>query len=176
MRAAAVLLPAGARAKKHSDLYPGAGLALAALALTIQVFLSTQAAPFSLVNLPLIVVVFLAVTRRSVAMGMLMGMGVGWAQDALTHGPLGVFGIVSTFVGYAAASISLYIEVDYPGIRSVILALSYLLHEALLFSIRSSLLGVDVSFDPVAWVVLAAVHAGVGLLLYPLFDKLRRAR
>ena len=176
MRASAILLPVGARPKKHTDLFPGASVALAVLALTIQVFLPTQAAPFSLINLPLTVVVFLAVTRRSVGWGMLMGMGIGWAQDALTHGPLGVFGIVATFVGYAASSISLYIEVEYPGIRSVILALSYLLHEALLFSIRGSLLGVDVPFDPVAWIVLAAVHAGVGLLLYPLFDTLKRAR
>ena len=176
MRTSSSLLPVGSRAKKATDLYPGAGLALAALALTVQVFLSTQAAPFSLVNLPLIVVVFLAVTRRSVAMGMLTGMGIGWAQDTLTHGPLGIFGIVETFVGFAASSISLYIEVDYPGIRSVILAMSYILHQAVLFVIHNSLLGIEVVLDPVAWVVLAAVHAGIGLLLYPLFDKLKRAR
>ncbi len=175
MRASTILLPAENNLKKYAGAtYPGAGFALAAAALTLQGFLPMWNTPFSQVNLPLIVVVFLAITRRSVKMGMLVGMLMGWAQDTLTHGPLGVFGIVETFVGYAASFMGFYINVQYPGIRSMILFLSFLLHQALLFVVRNSFLGVDVLFDPLGWIALAVAHAVVGLLLYPLFDKLRR--
>ena len=176
MRASTIRLPAARQAKKHAGMYPGAGFALAAAALIVQGFLPMRPTPFSQVSLPLIVVVFLAISGRSSGAGMLAGMGIGWAQDALTHGPLGVFGIVQTCVGYAASSIGLYVNVGYPGIRSTILALSFLLHQALLLTIRNGLLGGDVSFDPLGWTAWAAVHAVVGLLLYPLFDKLKRAQ
>ena len=174
MRASTIPFPARHLEKKRAAMYPGAGFALAAGTLTIQGFLPLWAPPFAQVNLPLIAVVFLALTGRSVKTGMLAGMGIGWAQDALTHGPLGVLGIVETCVGYAAASMGLYINAAYPGIRSIILFLCFLLHRALLFAMRDGLLGVDVSFDPLGWTALAAVHAVAGLLLYPLFDKLKR--
>ncbi len=176
MRASPILLPAGRLPQKRAGMYPGAGFALAAAALTIQGFLPMRATPFSQVNLPLIVVVFLAVAGRGVGTGMLAGTGIGWAQDALTHGPLGVFGLAGTLVGYAASSMRLYVNVEYPGMRSAILALSFLLHQALLLTIRNGLLGGGVPFDPLGWTAWAAVHAVVGLLLYPLFDKLKRTR
>ena len=174
--ASTILLPAGYGASKRRTVYPGAGFALAAAALAAQGFLPLRITPFWQVDLPLVVLVFLTVSRRSVKAGMLTGMSMGWVRDAVTHGPLGVFGITETVVGYAASAASAYVNIEHFGIRGGILALSFILHRLLLFLVRGDLLGIDDAFEPLDWIALAVFHGAVGLLLYPLFDKLKTMR
>ena len=57
------------------------------------------------VEMPLLVVVYFAVVRRSQISGLMVGAVVGLAQDSLSKHPLGMFGIVKTLVGYFAASV-----------------------------------------------------------------------
>lgn len=176
MRASTILLPAGYGAGKRKTVYPGAGLALAAAALALQVFLPLRVTPFWQVDLPLIVLVFLALNRRSVKAGMLMGLCMGWAREAMTGGPLGVFGIVETVVGYAASTAGIYINSGHPLVRGAVFALAFLLHRLLLFFIRAGLLDIGDALDPLGWAGLAALHALAGLLVYPIFDKLKTVR
>ena len=115
-------------------------------------------------------------TERHVPRGTLIGAGVGLAQDALTHGPLGVFGIIKTVIGYLAASVSQVIEIDYPGVRSVLAALFYLIHQLLYWVTQSVLLGTDAALDPARTLVLSAAHAGVALVIFRLIDGLKSPR
>jgi rod shape-determining protein MreD len=96
------------------------------------------------------------------------------AQDGLTHGPIGLFGMIKTIIGYSAAAVSTYVEASYPGARAVLAALFYLLHQILFWMIEGSLLGGRVVFDPAQTVILAAIHAGLAILLFGFFDRLQR--
>ena len=89
MRASTIRLPAARQAKKHAGMYPGAGFALAAAALIVQGFLPMRPTPFSQVSLPLIVVVFLAISGRSAGAGMLAGMGIGLGARCFDSRPPG---------------------------------------------------------------------------------------
>lgn len=155
-------------------LHPGATLALAISALSLQVFLPAYIPSARLLDLPLLVVVYLASLRRHVLIGMLVGLVIGVAQDGLTHGPIGIFGITKTIVGYAVASLSLYVEMDYPGARSVLTGFFFLVHQTVFWLLVGGLLGRHVSVDPARALMLCAVHAGLALVLFPALDRSRR--
>lgn len=155
-------------------LHPGATIALGVVALSFQVFLPAYLPSARLLDLPLLVVVYLASLRRHVLIGMLLGLVMGIAQDALSHGPIGVFGITKTIVGYSVASLSLYVEMDYPGARSVLTAFFFLIHQGLFWLLAGGLLGQPLNMDPARTLMLCAVHAGLTLILYPALDSARR--
>ena len=48
-----------------------------------------------------------------------LGLVIGIIQDAMTHLPLGINGIIDCILGYLAASIGLRIDVDNPGTRLI---------------------------------------------------------
>jgi rod shape-determining protein MreD len=165
-------LNAGETAKLH----PSAALALGLGAIALQVFLPRLTPAAGLLDLPLLAVVYVAVMRRHVLAGMLAGMLIGLAQDGLTHGPFGLFGITKTIIGYSAAALSQYIEVDFPGARAVLCAFFFLVHQAVFWALAGGLLERTVTADPVRALMLGAVHAGLALMLYGAFDRLKRTR
>ena len=166
--------PLGKPLRQPKLLHPGATIALGIVALSFQVFLPAYIPSARLLDLPLLVVVYLASLRRHVLIGMLLGLLMGVAQDALSHGPIGVFGITKTIVGYAVASLSLYVEMDYPGARSVLTAFFFLVHQGLFWLLAGGLLGQSLNMDPARTLMLCAVHAGLALILYPALDSARR--
>ena len=158
-----------------AKLHPSAAVALGLAALVLQLFLPLVAPAAKLLDLPLLAVVYLAVMVRHPLGGMLAGMLIGLAQDGLTDEPFGVFGIVKTIIGYSAAVVSQYIEVDLPGARAVLCAFFFLVHQALLWALVGGLLGRDALADPVRSLMLGAVHAGLALMAFGLIDRLKRA-
>jgi rod shape-determining protein MreD len=167
--------PLGKPLRQPKLLHPGATVALGLVALSFQIFLPAYISSARLLDLPLLVVVYLASLRRHVLIGMLLGLAMGVAQDALTHGPIGLFGITKTIVGYSVASLSLYVEMDYPGARSVLTAFFFLVHQGLFFLLAGGLLGQTLNIDPARALMLCAVHAGLALILFPALDSARRA-
>ena len=96
-------------------LNPAVATLICVGALTFQTFLRSLTPLAASLDLPLVAVAYLALMRRSPLIGMAIGMLTGLAQDGLTHGPLGLYGMVNTIIGYAAGSVGHYIEVQYPG-------------------------------------------------------------
>lgn len=156
-----------------AKLHPGLQLVVCLAALALQTLLPAHLPFAGLIDLPLLAVVYLALLSRNVLAGMLIGMAVGLAQDSLTNGPIGLFGILKTIVGYAAGSVSLLIEVDFPGARGVLASAFYLAHAILFWMLQSALLGGSASLDPARTLILAATHAGVAILIFRLLDPLR---
>ncbi len=154
-------------------LHPGAAVALCLAALAMQVFLPIYLPLVGMLDLPLLAVVYVALLRRNVLAGMLAGLLVGLAQDGLTHGPIGLFGIIKSVIGYAAAAVSLLIEVDYPGARVVLAAAFFLAHQILFWTLQGALLGGALPFDPARTLILSATHAGLALLIFRALDVLR---
>ena len=152
----------------------GAAVALVVMTLLLQSYLPLYIPLVAFFDLPLLSVIYLALISRNVPRGILIGVAVGLAQDGLTHGPIGVFGIIKTLIGYLTSSVSLVIEADYSGARSVLVALFLLIHQLIYWIMQRVLLGTDASFDPALTLVLAAAHAALSLLVFRLFDGLKR--
>src|SRR4051794_31560988 len=75
------------------------------LAILFQVYVPLFFQFLSILELPLLVVMYFAIMRRNQIGALLLGAVVGLAQDSLSKNPLGIFGIVNTLVGYFAASV-----------------------------------------------------------------------
>lgn len=111
------------------------------VAILLQAFLPKPFPHFAILDLPLIVVLFFAVSRRSPIAGTLTGAAIGLLQDALTNQPIGVNGMAKSAIGYAAASIGLQVDVESPLTRIVITFGFSIVNSVLLFLIDHRLLG-----------------------------------
>ncbi len=149
-----------------------ASVALAVAALALQTFLPTVLSPSSLLNLPLLVAIYLMLMSRSALAAMAIGVLIGWAQDGLTHGPVGTYGIVYAILGFLSASVSRVLQLNLFYVLGLFVALAYLAHEVLLYAVNAYLLVQRPEFEPGLWFALTAFHAGVGMLVFPLFDRL----
>src|SRR6185436_9785115 len=92
-------------------------LAVPLAAVLFQVYVPLFFQFLGFLEMPLLVVVYFALMRRSQISGLLVGAVVGLAQDSLSKVPLGMYGIVKTLVGYFAASVGMRLDVDHGFIR-----------------------------------------------------------
>jgi len=132
--------------------------------------------PFAhFLELPLLVVVYFALMRRSQVQGLLIGAAVGLAQDSLSKNPLGMFGIVDTLVGYFAASIGLRLDVDHAFLRLVLCFFFYVFHEVLYWVLARALLGQMLALEWQRMLVQGLLNAVVGISLFHFLDRLRES-
>jgi rod shape-determining protein MreD len=130
--------------------------------------------PFlSFLEMPLLVVVYFAIMRRSQISGLMVGALVGLAQDSLAQSPLGMFGIVKTLVGYFAASVGVRLDVEHGLIRLLLGFFFFLFHQFLYWVMSRALLGQRMAFDWQRTAMLAALNAVVGVALFLMLDKLK---
>src|SRR5580700_10100929 len=146
------------------------------LALLIQVYLPLfQTLKFiSRIELPLLVTIYFALMRRSQLRGLAIGVTLGLAQDSLFQQHLGMYGICKTLVGYFAASIGLQFDVEHPFVRMVLCFIFYLFHQFFYWVLQRSLLDQPAVFQIQKELMLAALNAMIGVLLFHFLDKLRK--
>lgn len=144
------------------------------LAIFFQAYLPLRFPSVGFLNIPVLIVIYFAVSRRSPIGGTLLGMIVGIIQDALTHLPLGVDGIIDCILGYLAASIGLRIDVDNPGTRLIMNFTFILLASILHVLILRRLLGIHEQWYGLHEVVRAVVNGLIGVVLFALLDRLRQ--
>jgi rod shape-determining protein MreD len=142
-------------------------------AILFQVYVPLFFKFLSFVEMPLLVVMYFALLRRSQISGLLLGAVVGLAQDSLSKNPLGVFGIVNTLVGYFAASVGMRIDVDQGVIRLLLSFFFYLFHELMHWVLVRALLGEQLAFEVQKTLLLALLNAVVGVSVFHFLDKLR---
>ena len=129
----------------------------------------------AILDLPLVVTLFFAVSRRSPIAGTVTGATIGLLQDVLTSQPIGVNGMAKSVIGYAAASLGSRIDVDNTVTRGLLTFGFSLLQSALLYLIERRLLGIR-SFH-ILWLhelMRAVVNTLVGVPVYLLLDRWRR--
>ncbi len=124
-------------------------------------------------EMPLLVVVYFALMRRSQIAGIFIGALVGLAQDSLSKNPLGMFGIVKTLVGYFASSIGVRLDVDNVFIRLLLTLFFFVFHQFFYWVLSRALLGHQLAFEIQRTVVVGALNAVVGASLYHFLDRLR---
>ena len=148
------------------------GVPLAAL--FFQIYVSSRFTFLKLIDLPLLVTIFFAVSRRNQLAGMLTGCAIGLTQDALTHLPIGIYGICKTIIGYGASSIGLKVDVDNPGSRFLMVFFFTFLHDGLYFIVRRNLLGIPSDWRTLHELSAALANALVAVLLFALLDRTKK--
>ena len=143
------------------------------LAIFLQAFLPLRFPFFSIFDLPLLVVIFFAMARRSQVAGLLTGAVIGILQDSLTHHPLGVYGIAKTVVGYGASSLGVKLDVESVGTRLLVTSGFYVVHQIIYFTIARGLVGLDLRWLWSRELIAAVANAVVGVLLFTLMDRLK---
>ena len=140
-------------------------------AILLQVLLPRLFAPLAMLDLPLIVTLFFAVSRRSPIAGTVTGGCIGLLQDLLTTQPIGVNGMAKSVIGYAAASLGSRIDVDNTATRAVLTFGFTLLQSLLLYLIERRLLGIRFSVLWLHELLRAVVNTAVAIPIFLLLDR-----
>lgn len=143
-------------------------------ALFLQAFVPLRFHFFSMFDLPLLVVIFFAVARRSQVSGMLTGAIIGLLQDSLTHQPIGIYGIAKTVVGYGASSLGVKIDVENAGSRFLVTLFFYVIHEIVYFSVARGLVRLSLQWSWSHELGAAFANAVLAVALFTLMDRFKQ--
>ena len=146
------------------------------LALVLQAFFPVYIRSANYLELPLLVTLYFALSKRNPSSGLLLGMVVGLLQDSLSRTPLGLYGIAKTLVGYLGSSIGARIDVEHPIARFLLTAGFYLFHHAVFtLTTRALLAQRNESYLTVPILIASLVNAVIAIGLFPLLDRFRKA-
>jgi rod shape-determining protein MreD len=145
------------------------------LALVLQAFIPVHLRWAGYLELPLLVTLYFALSKRNPSTGLLLGMVIGLLQDSLSRTPLGLFGIAKTMVGFIGSSIGARIDVEHPIARFLLTAGFYLFHHAV-FTLTSRLLLAQrgEAYLTIPILIASLVNAGIAIVLFPFLDRFRR--
>ena len=144
------------------------------LVLLLQGFIPVRASALRILDLPLVVTIFFAISRRNPITGLGTGCLIGLVQDALTQHPIGVNGIAKTVVGYLASSLGVKIDVEQPGSRFLLIYIFYLIHQVIYFGIMRGLAN-----EPITWywghqLLGALMDSLIGVVLFMVLDRFKQ--
>jgi rod shape-determining protein MreD len=154
--------------------YAGAVFGVVVLALALEALLPVYFRSAAILELPLLVTIYLGLSKRNPSSGLLLGMAVGLAQDSLGHTPLGMYGIAKTAVGFVASSFGSRIDVEHPISRFLLTFVFFHLHNAVLVLTSRLLLGQHEPYLETKLVIASIVNSAVAVFFYALLDKLRK--
>jgi rod shape-determining protein MreD len=156
--------------------YSGTVIAVAFLALVLQAFLHKYGTWTELVDLPLLVTIYFGVSRRNPASGLLLGMAIGIAQDALSHdNPIGLYGIAKTLVGYVASSVGARIDTEHPLSRLALVFVLFHFQQVILAIMQRVLLNQTAPMFTLHLLLNSLATATAGVVLFALLDRMRRS-
>ena len=144
------------------------------IAVFLQAFIPLRFPFFAIIDLPLLIVIFFAVARRSPVTGLLTGAAIGLLQDSLTHQPIGVYGIANTFVGYGASSLGVRLDVENAGSRFLVTLFFYVVHEILYFATVRYLLALNLQWSWLHELGSALANAFVAVALFAILDRFKQ--
>jgi rod shape-determining protein MreD len=140
-------------------------------AVFLQAFLPQK---FHIFDIPLLVTIGFATARRSQLSGLFTGAAIGLFQDALTHQPIGLYGISKTVVGFLASSLGIKIDVENAGARLLITTAFYVIHEIVYFSIARGLVRLHMEWSWGRELLSGLANALLGVVVYALMDRMKQ--
>lgn len=172
-------MPLPAQTEQHIEVHkfqPGAIVGTAFLALVLQGFVVKYfARAEGIIELPFLVTLYFGLSRRNPSTGLLLGMAIGLAQDAISREFIGLFGIAKTLVGYASSSVGARLDVDHPLSRLLLGFVFFGLHQGAVELVRRWLLDRPQPFFTAELGIAAAANAVLAVALFTLLDRLRRS-
>jgi rod shape-determining protein MreD len=153
---------------------PFATISIPLAAILLQAILPRYLHFFTIFDLPLLVTIGFATARRNPLAGLLTGCLIGIFQDALTHQPIGLYGISKTVVGFAASSLGIKIDVENSGARFLLTILFYVVHEVVYFMIARGLVGLHMEWSWPHEIGSGVANAALGIFVYALLDRVEQ--
>jgi rod shape-determining protein MreD len=154
--------------------HPAAVIGIPLLALFVQAFLPIKLHMVSWLDLPLLVTIFFAISRRNQVQGLVTGGLIGVLQDSLTSLPIGIYGLAKTLVGFFASSLSVKIDSENPGSRILITFGFYLLHQAVYFTVARKMVQLDLQWQWHQILLAAVLNAVFAVPLFWALDRLKQ--
>src|SRR3981081_1547845 len=142
-------------------------------AVFLQAFLPLRIPFFSIFDLPLLVTISFAMARRSQVAGIFTGALIGLFQDALTHQPIGLYGISKTVVGFVASSLGIKLDVENAGSRFLLTIFFYVVHEVVYFFIGRVLVGLRMGWSWPHEIGSCMANAFLSILVFMMLDRLK---
>jgi rod shape-determining protein MreD len=143
-------------------------------AIFLQAWLPLRFPILKIFDLPLLVTIGFATARRSPLAGLFTGGLIGILQDALTHQPIGLYGISKTVVGFGASSLGIKVDVENPGARFLLTILFYVVHEIAFFIIARGLVGLRMEWSWPHEISSGVANAVLGIAVYALLDRVKQ--
>jgi rod shape-determining protein MreD len=168
---------AHAAAEQHIEVhkfYAGVVTAAVILALLLEAALRASFRWADLIELPLLVTIYFALSRRNASGGLLLGMVIGLLQDSLSHTPIGLYGISKTLVGYMASSLGSRIDVEHPLSRFMITLFFFYVHNSVLVLTTRVLIGQHEPYLTTRLLTASLVNAVLAVAIFPFLDRFRR--
>ena len=144
------------------------------VALLLQAFLPLKVPLARLFDFPLLVAIYFALVKRDKIFAIGLGAGMGLAQDALSNGFIGIFGMAKALTAYLAASASFKFELEEVVARLGLTAILVPIHGLFLLALQRGLLETPPAFQPLDLLSSALLNVGLGLILFHLLDRFRR--
>lgn len=160
--------------EEHS-FHPAVAILVPLAAVVLQALLPRFNYRLGILELPLLITIFFAVSRRSPITGALTGAVIGLLEDALTGQPIGVNGMSKTVIGYVAASIGVQVDVEAWTTRVLMNFLFSLANSVLLYVIVRRLLGL--SHEQLLWrheLLRAGINTVVAVPIFVALDRTKR--
>jgi rod shape-determining protein MreD len=155
--------------------YPPVFVVTAVLAaLLLQASLERLGPRAGYIELPLLVTMYFGLSRRNASSGLLLGMFIGLLQDGISRGPIGLFGIAKTVVGFVSSNVGARIDVEHPISRLVLGFVFYYLHQATLALTERVVMGQHAELWNHRVLIGAVINAILAPLLFPLLDRFRK--
>src|SRR5580658_10631108 len=164
---------AGRKKERISKFNAASIIGIPLAAILFQVSVARTFHYLAYLDLSLLVTIYFSLMRRSPIEGVLFGAGIGLAQDSLSRGYVGMYGIVKTLVGYFAASVSQRFDVQNPWVRLVLGFFFYFFHQFFYWVLKRALLGETLDFDLEQTLVVGILNAAVAVPLFRTLDKLK---
>jgi rod shape-determining protein MreD len=140
----------------------------------LQAFVPKYFHSLAILDLPLLVTIYFALSRRNPSSGLLLGTAIGLLQDSLSGVPLGFYGIAKTIIGFLASSIGARLDTEHPAARFALTVFFFGLQQGILVLERRILLAQPEVWFTTHLAVAALINAVVGVLLFTLLDRLRK--
>jgi rod shape-determining protein MreD len=155
--------------------YAGVVPAAVLLALLLQAFFPVHFRWASYLELPLLVTVYFALSKRNPSSGLLLGMVIGLLQDSLSRTPLGLYGIAKTLTGYLGSSIGARVDVEHP-IARFLLTIGFVWFHHAIFTLTGSLLLSQhgEKYFSVPLLIASLANSVMAMGLFPLLDRFRK--
>jgi rod shape-determining protein MreD len=143
-------------------------------AVFLQAWLPLHFSFFTIFDLPLLVVIGFATARRNPLAGLVTGGLIGILQDALTHQPIGLYGIAKTVVGFGASSLGIKLDVENAGARFLLTVFFYVVHEIFYFAIARGLVSLHMAWSWQHELLSGVANALLGVFFFMLLDRVKQ--
>ena len=166
-----------AGAESHIEVHKfraGSIVLATGFALLVQALIPVYFPKAGMLDLPLLITIYFALSRRNPSTGLLLGTFIGLLQDSLSKVPLGFYGIAKTIIGYIASSIGARLDTEHPAARFALTVLFFGVHQGVTVLIKRLLLAQPEDWFTLHLAIAAGVNAIVAVFLFLLLDHLRK--